>query len=270
MPASKSDGGRAPDALDCQRRLLGANSLYMLCNPVRLNLLMLSGFREPDLRLGVKASDVMQAFYRAFQAFQVTQKNLGDFLTFGGNSYGELKLRINNPFPGANRIDITPGALLVELNPMQGQRTGWQGIKDQLQLCEDTLGAALNDVEISERVLRANMWAACEGGSAAVDAFLRERGNAALKLDQGPYADWQKEFTFQFVGLNASKATRVGLMLQRSTVVGDLFVQFDHTYYGSPGGAKRVKEQVEEAESELETMTQHIGLKLEKGNVGRP
>jgi hypothetical protein len=232
---------------------------------------MLSGFREPDLRLGVKASDVMQAFYRAFQAFQVAQKNLGDFLTFGGNSYGELKLRINNPFPGADRIDITPGALLVELSPMPGLRTGWQGIKDQLQLCEDTLGATLNDVEISERVLRTNMWVACEGGSAAVEAFLRERGNAALKLDQGPYASWQKEFTFQFSGLNASKATRVGLTLQRAAAgLGDLFVQFDHTYYGSPDVAKRAIEQVEEAESELETLIQHLGLKLEKGNVGSP
>jgi hypothetical protein len=229
---------------------------------------MLSSFREPDLRLGVKASDVMQAFYRALQ---VPQKNLGDFLTFGGNSYGELKLRINNPFPGANRIDITPGALLVEVSPMQGLGTDWQGVKDQLQLCENTLGAALNDVEISERVLRANMWVVCEGGSAAVETFLRERGNAALKLDQGPYASWQKEFTLQFSGLNASKATRVGLVLQRAAVgLGDLFVQFDHTYYGSPDVAKRVIEQVEEAESELRTLMQHLALKLEKGNAGPP
>src|SRR5262245_39073299 len=235
----------------------------MLCNPVRVNLHMLSLFREPDLRLGVKASDVMQTFYRALQASQ--KLNLGDFLTFGGNSYGELMLRINNPFQGANRIDITPGALLVELREYNA------GTKDQLQLCEDTLGAALNDVEISERLLRAAMWVTCEGGSVAVGAFLRERGNAALKLDQGPYAGWQKEFTLQFSGLNASKPTKVGFILQRAVGVGDLFVQFDHTTYsGSPGGAKRVKEQVEEAESELETLIQYLGLKLELGYVGRP
>jgi hypothetical protein len=221
---------------------------------------MLSLFREPDLRVGVKASDVMQTFYRALQASQ--RLNLGDFLTFGGNSYSELKLRINNPFQGADRIDITPGAMIVELREYNAGST-----KDQLQLCENTLGAALNDVEISERLLRANMWVTCEGGSAAVEAFLAERGNAALKLDQGPYAAWQKEFTLQFFGLNAAKATKVGLILQRSAGVGDLFVQFDHTYYISPGVAKRAREQVEEAESELETLIQHLGLKLEKGNV---
>jgi hypothetical protein len=205
----------------------------------------------------------MQAFY---QAFQVSHKNLADFLTFGGNSYGDLRLRINNPFPGADRIDITPGALLVELREYNAG-----SIRHQLQLCEDTLGAVLNNVEISERSLRANMWVACEGGSAAAEAFLRERGNAALKLDQGPYASWQKEFTLQFSGLNASKATRVGLIVQRAVPgVGDLFVQFNHTSYGSPDVAKRANEQVEEAESELETLVQHLGLKLEKGNAGRP
>ena len=41
-------------------------------------------------------------------------------------------------------------------------------------------------------------------------------------------------------------------------------------HYGSPDVAKRAIEQVEEAESELENLIQHLGLKLEKGNVGSP
>ena len=40
--------------------------------------------------------------------------------------------------------------------------------------------------------MRANLWLACEGGPAAVEAFLGEKGNAALKLDQGAYAAFKK------------------------------------------------------------------------------
>jgi hypothetical protein len=232
----------------------------MFYSVVRLNLVMLSVFREPDLRLGLQATDVLQTFYKGLQASQ--QLNLNDLLTFGGNSYGDLKLTINT-FRGRGRIDITPGGLLVEL------RDYIEGDKDHWQLCEDTLRKALKDVEISERHLRANIWAACEGGSLAVETFLGEKGNAALNLDQGEYGALKKEFTLQFSGLDASNARKVGLVLQRSTHDGDLFVQFDHTQYGSPSVTQTATEQFENAEKELTTLTQHVGLEPKNANVGR-
>ena len=39
----------------------------MLYDGVRLTILMASAFREPVLRLGVQASDVMETFYKAIQ-----------------------------------------------------------------------------------------------------------------------------------------------------------------------------------------------------------
>lgn len=224
----------------------------MLYSSVRVNVGMVSVFCEPMLRLGVQASDVMETFYKAIQTPQ--RLNLSDLLTFGGNSYGDLKLTINT-FRGAGRIDITPGALIVDLRDVRAEVA-----KDHLQLCEDTLRTVLTEVEISERLIRANLWFACEGGPAAVEAFLGEKGNAALKLDQGVYAALKKEFTLQFNGLDISKATKVGLTLQRSMGEGDLFVQFDYTQYGNPSVIRTVKEQFEEAERELQALMLHVGL----------
>lgn len=234
----------------------------MLFSSVRLTVGMVSVFREPVLRLGVQASDVMETFYKAIQTPQ--RPSLGDLLTFGGSSYGDLKLTINT-FHGGGRIDITPGALLVDLRHELRKPGHVEVAKEHLQLCEDTLRKALKDVEISERFMRASMWVACEGGAAAVEAFLGEKGNAALKLDQGAYAALKKEFTLQFNGLDASRATKVGLALQRSMGDGDLF---DHTHYGSPGVTQTVNEQFEEAGKELQALLTHVGLEPKKNDAG--
>jgi hypothetical protein len=114
---------------------------------------------------------------------------------------------------------------------------------------------------------RANLWLACDGGPAAVEAFLGEKGNAALKLDQGTYGALKKEFTLQFNGLDASRATKVGLTLQRSMGEGDLFVQFDHTQYGT---MPPVRKQFEEAERELCSLLLHVGLEPRKDDADQP
>jgi hypothetical protein len=233
---------------------------------VRNILAMVSSFREPAFRLGVLASDVMETFYKTIQRSQTL--NLNDLLTYGGNSYGDLRLTINT-FRGGGRIEITPGALIVELRdilPAYPEEVA----KEHLQLCEDTLRKALAGVEISQRIMRASLWVACEGGPAAVEHFLGEKGNAALKLDQGAYAALKKEFTLQFNGLDASKGASLGLVLQRSTGEGDLFVQFNHVLHGSPSVTQTVKEQSEVAQQELQTLMLHVGLEPKRDDAGRP
>ena len=228
---------------------------------VRITVGMVSIFREPYLQLGVQVSDVMEHFYRAIQTPQ--RLTLNDLITAGGSSYADLKLTINT-FRGGGRIDITPAALIVDLRDVLREAGHTEVAKDHLQLCEDTARKALHGVEISERHMRASMWVACEGGPPAVEAFLGEKGNAALKLDQAPYGTLKKEFTLQFNGLDASKATKVGLALQRSAADGDLFVQFDHTHYGSPVVSKSPREQFEQAENELQALMSHVGLEPKK------
>jgi hypothetical protein len=232
----------------------------MICSGARLTIGMASAFREPVLRLGVQASEVMETFYKALRTTQ--SLNLNDLLTFGGNSYGDLKLTINT-FRGSGRIDITPAALVVDLREIRLEDGHAESAKNHLQLCEDTLRTILK-VEVSERFMRANLWLACEGGPTSVETFLGERGNAALKLDQGKYATLKKEFTLQFSGLDASNATKISLALQRSMAQGDLFVQFDHTQYGSPIVAQSVMQQFEVAEKELQALMTHVGLEPRK------
>ena len=234
---------------------------------VRIAVGMVSVFREPYLQLGVQASDVMEHFYRAIQT--PNRLALSDLITTGGNSYADLKLTINT-FRGGGRIDITPGALIVDLRDVIRERDHGDAAKEHLQLCEDTARKALKGSEIAERVMRASMWLDCEGGKPAMEAFLTEKGNAALKLDRGPYKSLQKEFTLQFNGLDTLKATKVALALQRSAGEGDLFVQFEHTQYGSPVIAKSPKEQFEEAEQELQALMLHVGLEPKKADVGQP
>ena len=236
----------------------------MFYRHIRTVALMVSRFREPELHLGMRASDVMETFYEALQRSQ--RLNLTDLLTFGGNSYGDLKLSIIT-FRGGGRIDITPDALVVGLTNVPRENGHTEVAKEHLQDCENTLRNALNGVEISERLMRASMWAACEGGSSAVEAFLGEKGNAALKLDEGAYAKLKKDFTLQFSGLDTSRAARLAFILERSKADGDLFVQFEHTQIGSPTVTQTVRQQFEEAEKELESLMLHVGLELKKGDA---
>jgi hypothetical protein len=221
----------------------------MICSLVRSNVALASLFREPVFGLGVHASAIMETFYKALQPSQ--QLTLNDLLTFGGNSYAELRLLINIR---GGQIEIRPTFLGVE------HRDDPPRAKEQFQLCEETLRKALKDVEISERRMRANLWLACDGGAQAVEAFLGEKGNAALKLDQGVYLDLKKEFSLRFTGLDASKAKKVGLLLERSTTEGDLFLQYDHAHLGSPGVTQTVTDQFEEGQKDLETLMLHVGL----------
>jgi hypothetical protein len=237
----------------------------MLFSAVRTFAQMISVFREPELHLGVQASHVMETFYKALQTSQ--RLNLSDLHTSGGSSYGDLKLTINT-FLGGGRIDITPGALIIDLRDVLRETGQAEVAKEHLQQCENTLRNALKGVEISERLMRVSLWVACDGGPAAVETFLGEKGNAALKLDQGAYAVLKKEFTLQFSGLDASRATKIGLGLERSRTVGDLFLQFDHTHYGSPSVTQTVVEQFEEAEKELETLMLHVGLEPKRSDAG--
>lgn len=224
---------------------------------VHVTVAMVSIFREPYLQLGVQASDIMAQFYRAIQT--PSRLALSDLITAGGSSYADLKLTINT-FRGGGRIDITPGALVVDLRDIGRESDHASIAKEHLQLCEDTAHKALNGLEISERLMRANLWLECEGGRPAMEAFLAEKGNAALKLNTAPYADLQKEFTLQFNGLDTSKATKLGLALQPSAREGDLFVQFEHTQYGSPIVVRSPKEQFEDAEKALESLLLHLDL----------
>lgn len=234
---------------------------------VRITVGMVSIFREPYLQLGVQASDVMEHFYHAIHT--PNRLALSDLITTGGNSYADLKLTINT-FRGGGRIDITPGALIVDLRDVIRERDHSDVAKEHVQLCEDTACKALKGLEIAERFMRASLWLECEGGKPAMEAFLAEKGNAALKLDEGAYKGLKKEFTLQFSGLDALKAKKVALALQRSAGEGDLFVQFEHTQYGSPVVTKSPKEQFEEAERELEALMLHVGLERQKDDVGQP
>jgi len=237
----------------------------MLYRGVRISGLMVSVLREPAFHLAMQASDIMEAFYKALQPSQ--RLSLSNLLTFGGNSYEDLRLTINT-FRVGGRIDITPGRLIVELSDLHRESGYMEAAKEHLQLCEDTLRKALKSVEISERLMRANMWLACEGGPGAVEAFLGEKGNAALKLDQGAYAGLKKEFAFQFNALDPSKATKVGLTLQRSMGEGDLWVQFEHTHYGSPAVTQTVEKQFEEAKIGLAALMLHVGLEQKNDDAG--
>lgn len=208
------------------------------------------------LHLGVRAVDVMSAFYNTLQPTQQLQAR--DLQTFGGNTYGDLRLSINT-FGGGGRIDVRADALVVDLKDIR--RTDYvEAAKEHLALCERTLLKALPDVGIRERLMRASIWLACDGGAAAVESFLGEKGNAALKLNHGPYANLKKEFTFQFDGLDVSKGTKVGLVLQRSLAQGDLFIQFDHTLYGNPVVTQTPEEQFDVAGKELQGLMLHVGL----------
>jgi hypothetical protein len=236
----------------------------MLYSGVRIAGQMVSVFREPVFRLATQASDIMETFYKALQPAH--RLSLNNLLTFGGNSYADLKLTINT-FGGGGRIDITPNALFVELRDLH--RETLEAAKEHLQLCENTLRKALNSVELSERLMRASISLVCEGGPMAVEAFLGEKGNAALKLDEGAYATWKKEFLFHFNGLDASTATKVSLALHRSLDEGDLFLQFDHTQYGNPDLTQTVEEQFGTAEKELQALMLHLGLEAKKDDAGQ-
>jgi hypothetical protein len=113
------------------------------------------------------------------------------------------------------------------------------------------------------------MWLECEGGRPAVEAFLAEKGNAAFKLNQAPFESLKKEFILQFNGLDASKATKMGLLMQRSPGEGDLFVQFEHTHYGNPVVTKSPKEQFEEAHTEFRALMLHMGLESKDDDAGQ-
>ena len=229
---------------------------------------MVSVYREPYLQLGVRASDVMEHFYRALQT--PDRIALKDLITSGGSSFADHKLTINT-FQGAGRIDITPGALIVELKDMIREAGHADVVKDHLLLCEETAHKALAGLGIAERFMRASIWLACEGGRPAAEAFLSEKGNAALKLDLRPYGNLKKEFAFQFNGLDAEKATKIGLGMELSSLANaDLFVQFDHTRYGSPAVTASAKEQFVEAEKDLEALFHHVGLEPKKDNAGQP
>ena len=235
---------------------------------VRNIVRMVSSYREPYLQLGVRASDVMEHFYRAIQTPDRIQ--LKDLITSGGSSYADLKLTINT-FRGAGQIEITPAALFVELKDMIRKTGHADVVKDHLQLCEDTAHKALAGLDVAERLMRASIWLACEGGRPATEAFLAEKGNAALKLDLGIYGNMKKEFAVQFNGLDAGKATKIGLVMELSSPGdADLFVQFDHTRYGSPAVTATAKEQFEGAEKDLKALLHHVGLEPKKDNVGQP
>jgi hypothetical protein len=234
---------------------------------VRTAIGMISIFREPCLRLGLQVNDVMEHFYRVIQTPQ--HLSLSDLITSGGSTYADLRLTINT-FGGGGRIEITPGTLTVDLRDDAIRQAGHlEGVKEHLQLCEETALKALNRPEISERSLRAKRWLECEGGQPAMEAFLAEKGNAALKLNQAPYGSLKKRFALHFDGLDPSKATRIGLLMQRSAGEGDLFVQFEHTYYGSPVVTKSPKEQFEEADTEFRALMLHMGLESKKDDAGQ-
>jgi hypothetical protein len=224
---------------------------------------MASTFSEPIFQLGVHASEIMETFYKSLQSSQ--RLELKDLLTAGGTSYADLKLIIRMP-GGAGQIDITPSFLAVTLRESSGA-------KEHFQLCEDTLqkalkGVKIKEVEIMQRGMRADLWLACDGGPEAVEAFLGEKGNAALKLDQGPYAAMKKEFTLQFNGLDASKARKVVFGMDRSrTGEGDLFLQYEDVRLGSPGVTRTVTEQFQEAKKDLETLMLHVGLEPKREHV---
>jgi hypothetical protein len=216
---------------------------------------MASGFRDPAFRLGFQASDVLEAFYRALEPTQ--RLALSDLLTFGGNTYGDLKLAINT-FGGAGRIEITAKALIVELRNL-GQ-LDIDFAKHHLHLCEDTLKSTLEKVISNERQLRANLWLALVGGADQAEELLARMGNSAFKLSEGRYASLTTEFTLQFSGLRTESATKVGVLLEKSRAEGDLFIQFDHTCYGTPNVTLSVLDQFADAESELEAILVHLGL----------
>src|SRR2546429_9376304 len=106
----------------------------MLYSDVRITAVMVSALREPMLQLAMQASNIMETFYKSLQASQ--RLSLSDLLTFGGNSYADLKLTINT-FRGGGRIDITPNALIIDLRNLHRETGYIEVAKEHLQLCED-------------------------------------------------------------------------------------------------------------------------------------
>lgn len=233
----------------------------MHCKPRRLIVGMVCNFREPVLKLGLLATSVFENFYRRIG--QTQKLNMTDLQSFGGTSYADLKLSIRT-FGGEGRVDVTPTALIVEVNDVVRTRESVNAIKEHLQVCEASLQSAIPDVQLAERLLRTNLWLDSDGGADSVNKFMAARGNAALKLDQGPYAALKKDYTLQFEGLDLEKATRIGLTMQRSYVdVGDLYLQFDHSITGSPELQQSSDDHIVKAEEELKALLDHLGLEFE-------
>jgi hypothetical protein len=230
----------------------------MRYNVVNFTGAMASAFRDPAFQLGTNASDVMEAFYHALEPTQRLAPS--DLITFGGNTYGDLKLAINT-FGGGGRIEITAKALIVELR--QIGPLDIEFAKQHLQLCEDTLKSSIKKTKIGERLLRANLWLGLTGGAKEAEEFLARIGDSAFDLGKGRYANLTKEFILQFSALDTEGASKIAVLMERSRAEGDLYMQFDYTCYGVPDITRSVFDQFAEAESELEAVLAHLGLDRE-------
>ena len=196
-----------------------------------LSLTMLSAFSRPFLKLGVKAVDIMEAYYSVLQTPR--PPTMSELLTAGGNSYADLKLTAVT-FGGQGRVDVTPTALVVDIRDASRTVGGAQQAKEHFALCESTLASAMEGVEFSERVLRAQVFLTCEGGAKAVEQFIAEKGEGAFKLTPSPVTEWTKQYSLEFRAVDPSTSSRLQLKVEPAVALRDLFVEFTHTAIGSP------------------------------------
>jgi hypothetical protein len=216
---------------------------------------MASAYQKPAFRLGVKSIELIAAYYDALSESQ--NLSPADLSVSGGTLYSDLKVGVNT-FDGQGRIEITAGALVVDLTRLNLNDVVL--LRDHLQLCEDTMKQVLDDVQLSERTMRANVWVSLEGGSNAASEFLSRRGNAAFSLNDSKYAHKDTEFMLQFRSLDLDSTSVFSFFIERSRAEGDLYIQFDHSLRGAPVAARRASDQVDDAREELGIILRHLGL----------
>lgn len=236
----------------------------------RLNLLVGIQLLEPYLLLPTRLAEVFDIFYKALSPRHPI--SLTDMQSIGGNSFGDLKLTIN-VFGGNGRIDITPTGLITDLRNLVQSDEDLKAIRDYLVTCEQSLIAALRTSEkafagILQRDIRANAWIECEEGKEAAEAWLIERGNLALKLPKGAFADLKREYTLQIHLIDDKGTRRLGVGIQRSQLeIGHLFLACEHQLHRKDDALGPMDAHFDRAYAELEDLLRQLGLEPARDNA---
>jgi hypothetical protein len=227
---------------------------------VRMRVTYRADFREPYLQLPGKAVDVLDGYFKALHPRYTI--DLKDLQSSGGTSFGDVKVAVN-ALAGRARVELTPAAMVVDFQNVTREPDDAATVRDFMVIAEGTLGAKLPGVVIQQRVIRAAAWLKLEEGGEAAERFLRERGDAALKLNEGRYKDWSSQYTLE-AELNDQKGKRLVVLFQRSGYPdeSDLFVRGDYVVTDRGEGLKPFNEEFDGAFDEFGELLKHVGLKM--------
>ena len=238
---------------------------------VRLNLLVGIQLLEPYLLLPTKLAEVFDTFYKALSPRH--RISLTDMQSIGGNSFGDLKLTIN-VFSGNGRIDITPTGLITDLRNLVQTDEDLKVIRDYLVTCEHSLITALRKDEkplgeILQRDVRANVWIECEKGRDAAEAWLIERGSAALTIANDAFGGLKREYTLQIHLVDEKGTRRLGVGIQKSLLadVGHLFLACEHQLHRKDEALGPMDAHFDRAYAELEDLLRQLGLEPARDNA---